>query len=386
MGVLLKLPDGAAARILHEEEVKDEHGGHFKADNGKWLRSVNGTWRKVADKACLVVDMSGRLTVTLLPKPKKPVSGYVPQQPSKPLFAEDWKVNEAVISRYLTLPEGLMSDTVLEAATTFEYARANADMKRAAVEYQQLKRSDKPHALSILCKPKEPVSPAMWAEHEPVPEFPGWLIQTPWSAIWQSASFPAKHWIELTPKQREPILLHLGYTIPTSRPLDCQDVRHLEAGGILKQFEELALTARIEKVPGTYEARLGNGRGVEHVIFTINWREGRKVIKERFGFFVDRSRAVSEKWHEEKRGKNKGLGKFKTALRDLFATYLFRTKGIDCACKWTQNNHLKDNIGKAFSFFGFTDNEGPLYYEGSQWREADKRALENFQDLFPVEG
>ena len=290
----------------------------------------------------------------------------------EPRIARDWKMKEHVVKHYLAshktdcaICEKIYGEEI-RAAMFFEYARANPALRLVAEKYRALSIEEKENPLLHICKPpalglawlhdKRPQSerpavdiPNMTEETGLLDETEAWIGQDPWPEIWQSPSFPRKHWAELSGKERAPILFQLRVPKRSDQPLAVNDLRELD--DVFTRFLNMAQEAKANKQRRPWPARFTDAHGFEHLLVTVAPYEGATTAGQRFAKLLVR---------KNRQGKDKGIGKEKAALRQLCALWLSTTRGS------TEVPNLCVDV----------------YSDVSAFKRAAKGALSTYRDLF----
>jgi hypothetical protein len=209
--------------------------------------------------------------------------------------------------------------------------------------------------------------------------YPEWVTQWPALAILRFCrDYPALPWRELSAAQRKELLLHFGKVRPT--PI-ITDVRTLDAAKIFDKFKQAAADAREYKksamsCPAT--AKYDAVEHVEHVVFSINYKDGIDAVKT--GIFSWLGSSENQKrfklCHPKSIDKKNPYSpvRSKERLKSLAAWRLYDELGHDGAKKWTKKNRRCEDSFHLKAFFREKPSKGlnvsPLYKEKRDWEAA----------------
>jgi hypothetical protein len=178
----------------------------------------------------------------------------------------------------------------------------------------------------------------------------GWW-QWPWPAFWESPSFPAKPWLALEASEKEPILQILPIRYTATMPLPVPDVRILPLEKVFDTWKQAARDpANRKKKIGLLPARYTRNGECEYVLFTINYWEGKTKTRARFLEWLNQEHELFEKYTERRTGRDKGLKRWKQALRDVAVRHVAHRTSVERACEWTETAHRRNSQGKAIPF------------------------------------
>jgi hypothetical protein len=260
-----------------------------------------------------------------------------------PLLKEKMRFEVPETSAILNYLYGDVSSREIEAAVYWEYCRLNAEVVRIARVCQQAVRSGS----------GDPVAQTMIDVSSD--QFMDW----PWGAIWQSPSFPIAPWIDLTAQEKDEIILFI-INREAIRPLPTWDVRILNGLGVFDFLKELAANAQKAAIKKRIPARSPAGQG-EHIVFTINYREGLDRTKKQFAKWLreheQRKRFVD--YQKRRRGRDKGRKKLIDMLRTLAIRRLHEcAKGHAASvANWLIVNQREDKKYPEQRKSGYTERE-----------------------------
>lgn len=317
-----------------------------------------------------------------------------------PALSDEWSMDERVLPHYLTIDDEndpLMRDVVsnyeLRAAVRWEFSRANQALRTIAIKHRELagEYEKSPKGYKGRLWPKQCFTYEHLSEelYDPVTlafdpkrkrtndtSYPAWVRNWPWPAIWQSKAFPEKHWIQLSPPEKKPVLFHLRVT-PKATSLPVADLRMLHSSGVLRHFAARAAKAIDRKRAAP--ARIDLGGGYELIGVVVDQFQDVTTTAKQFAATL---RASDD--DRNGRGGIKPTKYHKEALRDLSAAFLYSSQNAADVDDWTTKNRIRDDKGKALRFYGSTRNIGPLHTTQDERTGARSRALKAFGEIFAV--
>jgi hypothetical protein len=324
---------------------------------------------------------------------------------------------------------GDIPDDEVKAAASYEFARESASFRYAAAMFKK-------GAENEICAP-------FGITKSRPKDFDFLIMQLPGRAIWTCSQFPKLPWTKLPPSEKEKIQCH--FARGAQRPFNTLDVDLLAGMKVIEKLQSLAEktrkkrgslrtpqrarqllekaqtladeTARARLLEKVQELRekvafrerhhvrenpiLAAVRGdqlpwVEHIVCTLNYRNGKDALVDAFRAWLDSNRTESfDAYYKPpiRKDSEHSLRHFHEALKNLTAARLYATLGFREAKKWTVENHKLKN-GARRGYFGQKIRKklnprlkylkksesgaykgGALFEERRQWEKALKKSM-----------
>jgi hypothetical protein len=267
-------------------------------------------------------------------------------------------------------------------------------------------------------------------------------MQLPGRTIWTCSQFPKLQWTKLTPSEKGEIQYH--FAPGTQRPFNTLDVELLVGMKVIEKLQSLAektrkkrgtlrtsqrasqLLEKAETLPDEAARALLLGKvqelrekvsfrelhhvcqnpilaavrhdqqpWVEHIVCTLNYRDGKDALVYAFRAWLDSNRTGSfDAYYRPpiRKDSEHSFRHFHEALKNLTAARLYGTLGFRKAKKWTAENHNLKN-GAHLAYFGQKVRKklnpglqylrkrergaykgGALFEERRQWEQAVKKS------------
>lgn len=350
-------------------------------------------------------------------------------------FQQSRKWVESEREAILDYLHGHIPGDEVKAAASYELARESASFRYAAARFKK-------GAENEIC------APSCIAKGR-LADFDFLIMQWPWRAIWTCHRFPKLPWTKLTPSEKREIQPH--FARGAQRPFNTLDVDLLAGMKVIEKLQSLAEKTRkkrgtlrtsqranqllekaqtlpdesarallLEKVQELQEkvsfreshhvrenpivaaVRGDQQPWIEHIVCTLNYRDGKDALVKAFQAWLESNRAESFGDYYKppiRKDSEHSLRDFHEALKSLTAARLYATLGFQKAKIWTKENHKRES-GAIRAYFGQKVRKklnpglknlkksasgayegGALYEERTQWQTAVENSVAALKTL-----
>ena len=306
---------------------------------------------------------------------------------------------QAVDEELLPCMDYLHGDVVgdqFKAACQYQYARESKTLGKAS---QFLRNNPTADAEEVLFQIERQFPAPQVFRVAPIAAST-WLMGDEWRFIWQSPSFPAKGWNQLSKADRAELLYGLPPSTNEPQRLRLGEVMFLTH--FLDQLKGMAEKARAEwkaaRTAGTARQKVYpilelKGTPFVQALLPLDFSKKRTRLLKEIGLWLQQSENKARFDKHEVKTEAGTAKQAKDRLKDVATWRLYRELGCDRALSFAEENRKRDESGVPRPFHdprkGRTKkvppNEAPLYSEESGFLKAKERAEDHLAELIPWE-